>query len=321
MRVLGHDDTVRCLPMAGCIEAMAAALAGLARGDAHNPLRLRATSERAHNRLVMMPALRFAEPRLWGLKAIVVTPENPARRGIDSHQGVVLVHDGDSGRLLGLVDARAITAIRTAAVSAVATRALARPDARRVTILGCGVQGIAHIAAMRAVVADADVVVCSRDAAKAERVAAAHGVRADADLAAAVRRAEIVCTVTSAKEPILDAAWLADGVHVNAVGSSIPTVRELDPKAVRACTLFVDRRESALNEAGEIVQAIAAGELDASHVRAELGEVLAGTAAGRSSATEKTLFKSLGLAVEDLAAAELALANAAREGVGVEVDL
>ena len=232
----------------------------------------------------------------------------------------MLLHDGDSGVLLGIVNAAALTAIRTAAVSAVATRALAAAGARRVAIVGSGIQADAHVAAMRCVLPEATIVVASRDPANACRLAERHGVQWASTVEAALRDAQVVCTTTDASLPVLRLEWLAPGCHINAVGTSIPTVRELDSRTVAACSVFVDRRESGVAEAGEIVQAIAEGAITAAHMKAELGEVLAGLHPGRETRGERTLFKSLGLAVEDLVSAELACRNAEKMGLGTHID-
>jgi ornithine cyclodeaminase/alanine dehydrogenase-like protein (mu-crystallin family) len=248
-----------------------------------------------------MPAHRSGDESTWSLKEIVIAPGNPAR-GLDTHQGAVLLHDGETGELRAMLNASPITEIRTAAVSAVATRALARPGARTVAILGAGAQARSHAEAMRTALGDVEVRSWSRrDGGTAEAV---------------LRGADVVCTCTSAHEPILRREWLAPGTHVNAVGASLPTVRELDTETMVASSLFVDRRESTLNESGDLLLA----GLGEEHIRAELGEVLTGTHPGRTDAEELTVFKSLGLAVEDLAAAELIVRKAREGGAGTEVD-
>jgi ornithine cyclodeaminase len=213
------------------------------------------------------------------------------------------------------MNAGAITAIRTAAVSGVATRLLAREDAKTLAILGAGIQGKSHLEAMQAVRDFDRVVVWSRTPGKIA------GVEEAPTAAEAVRDADVVVTATYAAEPILERAWLKPGVHINAVGSSIPTTRELDSATIRDAALFVDRRESTLNEAGDFLIPQREGAIGPEHIRAELGELLIGSAEGRRSDDELTVFKSLGLAVEDLAAAEYVLTRAEEEEEGVVVSL
>jgi ornithine cyclodeaminase/alanine dehydrogenase-like protein (mu-crystallin family) len=300
--VLSDADVRALLPMGECIDAMDEVLRALARDELHQPLRFITHPPDAERLMGFMPAYRGGERPVWSLKEIVITPDNPAARGLDAHQGGVLLHDGETGELRALLNASAITEIRTAAVSAVATRALARPDARVVAIVGAGVQARSHSEAMRAVLPAAEILGWSRrDGGTAEEV---------------VRGADVVCTCTSSREPVLRREWLALGAHVNAVGSSVPTARELDADTVAASRLFVDRRESAVNEAGDLLLAGFGEE----KIAAELGEVLIGTHPGRSAADELTVFKSLGLAVEDLAAAELVVRKARDQDVGTEVE-
>jgi len=298
--VLSEHDVRGLLPMDECIEAMDGVLRSLTRGELHQPLRFLTRPPNAESLMGFMPAYRSAQGSVWSLKEIVIAPGNPAR-GLDAHQGAVLLHDGETGELRALLNASPITEIRTAAVSAVATRALARSDARVVAILGAGVQARSHADAMRAVLDDVEIRTWSRgDDGTAENV---------------LRGADVVCTCTSAREPILRREWLAAGTHVNAVGSSLPTTRELDTETMTASRLFVDRRESTLNEAGDLLLA----GLGEEHIQAELGEVLTGAHPGRADGAELTVFKSLGLAVEDLAAAELIVRKAREQGAGTEV--
>jgi ornithine cyclodeaminase len=256
---------------------------------------------------------------MWALKEIVVTPDNPTR-GLDAHQGGVLLHDGVTGELVALLNASPITAIRTAAVSAVATRALARADAKRVAIIGAGVQARSHVHAMRAVLDDPEIRIYARRSDAAEALASEVGALAAPSPDAALFGAEVVCTTTSAREPVVEHRWLAPGAHVNAVGSSIPTTRELDSETMSKASLFVDRRESTLNEAGDYLIPAAEGVFGPEHIKAELGEVVAGLAPGRTDEEELTVFKSLGIAIEDLAAADLVVRRAREQGVGAEVD-
>jgi ornithine cyclodeaminase/alanine dehydrogenase-like protein (mu-crystallin family) len=299
--VLNEHDVRALLPMSECIEAMDGVLRSLARGELYQPLRFVTRPPNAETLMGFMPARRGGESSVWSLKEIVIAPGNPAR-GLDAHQGAVLLHDGETGKLRALLNASPITEIRTAAVSAVATRALARPDASVVAILGGGVQARSHGEAMRAVLGDAEIRTWSRrDGGTPEEV---------------LRGADVVCTCTSAREPILRRDWLSPGTHVNAVGASLPTARELDTETMAAASLFVDRRESTRNESGDLLLA----GLGEEHIRAEVGEVLVGAHPGRANPDELTVFKSLGLGVEDLAAAELIVRKAREQGAGSEVD-
>ena len=318
--VLSERDVRGLLDMASCIEAMTDVLASLARGELHLPLRSVVKPPGADGLFGLMPAYRGGSEPLWALKEIVIAPANPGR-GLDAHQGAVLLHDGETGQLTAIMNASPVTEIRTAAVSAVATRALARPDAERVAILGAGVQARAHVHALRAVLHDPEIRVWARNLEAAEELAGEVGAIVAPSVDAALFGAEVVCTTTSAREPIVEKRWLARGAHVNAVGACLPTIRELDTETVAHASLFTDRRESCLNEAGDYVLAATEGAVGPEHIRAELGEVLAGMHPGREHEDELTVFESLGIAVEDLAAAELVARRARERGAGVEVEL
>ncbi len=316
--VLSEHDVRRLLDMESCIEAMSEVLASLARGELYQPLRFVVRPTGAAGLLGLMPAHRRGSAPAYALKEIVISPGNPAR-GLDAHQGAVLLHDGETGELVAALNASPVTATRTAAVSAVATRALAKPGAERVAILGAGVQARAHVDAMRAVLDDPEIRIWARRLEEAEKLAAETGAVVAPSQDAALFGAEVVCTTTTASEPIIEHRWLAPGAHVNAVGSSIPTARELDTETMAKASLFVDRRESTLNEAGDYLLAAAEGAFGPEQIKAELGEVLAGMHPGREHEDELTVFKSLGIAVEDLAAAELVVRRAREQGVGTEV--
>jgi ornithine cyclodeaminase len=318
MLVLSDTDVRAVLDMPSCIEAMERALAALQREELHMPLRFVLRPPGSTRLMGFMPAHRAGERELFTLKEIVIVPDNPTR-ALDPHQGAVLVHDGETGRLEALLNASAVTEIRTAAVSAVATKLLARPDARIVAVLGAGVQARSHVEAMRAVLPDAEVRIWSRTPDRAAALADDVGAAVAPTAEAALAGADVVCTTTSAREPVVRREWLPPGAHVNAVGSSVPTARELDAATVAAAALFADRRESLFNEGGDYLFAVREAGIGPEHVRAELGELLAGSGEGRRSEEELTVFKSLGLAVEDLAAAELCLERAAARGLGTEV--
>ena len=318
MIVLNERDVRELLDMESCVEAMTDVLASLARGELHQPLRSVARPPDAPGFIGLMPAHRGGATPAYALKEIVVTPDNPTR-GLDAHQGAVLLHDGRTGELVAIMNASPVTEIRTAAVSAVATRVLARPGAGRVAILGAGVQARAHVHAMRAVLDDPEIRIWARRLEAAEELSGQVGATVALSVDAALFGAEVVCTTTSASEPVVERRWLARGSHVNAVGAFGPN-RELDTETMVGASLFVDRRESALNEGGDYGLAAADGSIGAGHIKAELGEVLAGMHPGREHEDELTVFKSYGIGVEDLAAAELVVRRARERGVGVEVD-
>ena len=308
-RILDEGQVRQLLPMDECIDVMADALASLARGEMHNPLRFVVRPPGEPSLLGLMPAHRGGDAKVWGLKTVAIFPGNSAR-GLDSHQGFVALFDGETGETRAIMNAGAITAVRTAAVSGVATRLLARSDAKTLALIGAGIQGHSHLDAMRAVREWDRVVVYSRTPGKLP------GIEDAASAEDAVRDADVICTTTNAAEPILKREWLKPGVHINAVGSSIPTTRELDTETMRDASLFVDRRESTINESGDFRLA----ELPPEHIRGEIGDLLLG-APGRTSDDEITVFKSLGLAIEDLAAAEHVLRRAEAENVGSVVSL
>jgi ornithine cyclodeaminase len=323
--ILDHDDIDALLPMGACIAAMVDAFRASAQGGALLPLRTVAPLPYGAGWLGVMPST-LADPPLAGVKAITVVPANSSTP-LDSHQGVVLLFEAERGQLLAVLDASRITAIRTAAVSALATNLLARPDAGDLAILGAGTQAAAHLRAMAAVRALRRVRVWNRDAGRAAEFArkcSVHSpvpIEAISDARAAVRGADIVCTVTASRDPVLRGEWLSDGAHLNAVGACRPTHRELDSAAVARARVFVDRREAALAEAGDLLIPIAERAIGPDHVAAELGDVLTGVAAGRRSAEEVTLFKSLGLAIQDLVAAHAVHRNALAAGRGVRVSI
>ncbi len=329
VRVLSAEDVAKLLPMRDCIQVMRDALASLARGKALVPLRMVMRMPDASGFLGLMPGHIQADggrDGALGMKAVSVFPGN-ARRGIDTHQGAVLLFEADTGRLSALMDGATITAIRTAAVSGVATDLLARKDAAELAILGAGVQARTHLEAIAAVRPIRYVRIWSRNQEHAASLVKETAGRFGASIEfvpgaeAAVRGADVVATVTASPEPILQRGWLKEGVHINAVGSSIPTTREIDTATMAAVRLFVDRRESAVNEAGDILIPMREGAFTADHIQAELGEVIIGQDPGRRSAVELTLFKSLGLAVEDVASAAFILKRAQQTGMGQTVKM
>jgi ornithine cyclodeaminase/alanine dehydrogenase-like protein (mu-crystallin family) len=329
--ILGAHEVHGLLAYDECADAMRGALGALARGEVYQPLRTVIRPPGADGLMGLMPAYRHDAPgaagaeAALGVKAICVFPGNPAA-GLDPHQGVVLLCSARTGEPLAVVNASAITEIRTAAVSVVATELLARPDAAELAIIGTGGQARAHLLAMAAARPLTGIRVAGRDPVKALRFAEDMNARVAPPVTAcgsaeeAVAGASIIVTVTSSAEPVLRRGWLAPGAHINAVGACLPRARELDTGTVADAALFADSRESVTSEAGDFLLAQADGAIGPDHVRAEIGEVLAGTAAGRGGDEEITVFESLGLAIEDLAASALAYRKAAAVGAGSWVE-
>jgi ornithine cyclodeaminase/alanine dehydrogenase-like protein (mu-crystallin family) len=324
LRILSGADVRRLASMAEAIELMARTMIAVSAGEAINPLRSVTALPGGKGRLGLMPgALPDAG---FGLKALSLFPENPAA-GLSSHLGLILLFEREHGRPVAIVDAAEATAIRTAAVSGMATRLLAREGAADLAILGSGEQAASHLEAMAQARPLRRVRVWSRTSAHAEEFAAReakrHGLRIEVapSVEAAVRGADLICTVTGAREPILRGASVAPGAHVNAVGASTPGAAEVDGDLVRAARFFVDFRPSAEAEAGEYLMARAAGVIGPDHIAGEIGEVAAGEKPGRRSDEEITLFKSLGIAAEDVAFARFLLDRAEAQGVGQIVEI
>jgi alanine dehydrogenase len=322
--VLDRDAVHRLLPMADCIPAMESALAELARGEAEVPVRLVLHAGPGTGDVALMPA-ELRSSNALGYKVVTVFP-GARDQGEATHQALVALLQPDTGRLLAFLDGTAITTLRTAAVSAVATRYLARTDARVLTILGSGVQAEAHIASIPRVRDLDEIRIWARRPEEAQRIAASHAafaplVRAIADARDAVEGADIIVTATTAVEPILAREWVSPGSHINAVGSCVPTARELDARTVAAARLIVDDRRAALVEAGDLLLAIAEGAITAEHIAGELGDVLLGRIPGRTRPDEVTVFESLGLGIEDVAAAHLVYRRAVDRDVGVAIRL
>jgi alanine dehydrogenase len=324
---LGPEEVERLLPMGECIALMERALRDLAVGAAVQPLRSVMRLDGRPGLLGLMPGQVQVpvDGSVAGIKVVSIFPGN-RERGDESHFGAVLLFETETGRPIAHLDAAAITAIRTAAVSALATRLLARDDAGELALLGAGVQARSHLAALREVRELRRVRVWSRRPESARRFAAEEGARhglpveASPSVAAAVAGADLVCTVTASREPVLAGEWLSPGVHVNAVGSSAAAARELDSAAVARARLFVDRRESTVNESGDFLFPLREGVIAEDHIQGEIGDLLLGRIPGRRSASEITLFKSLGLAVEDLAAAHHVYRQAVAQGRGLRLD-
>jgi ornithine cyclodeaminase len=323
--ILNSAQIRELLRMEDCIELMADALSALARGEVFQPLRTITRPPEARGLLGLMPAYRAGEDGAFGLKAICVFPGNPAQ-GKDAHQGAVMLFSRETGELLALMNASEITAIRTAAVSAVATRLLAREDAESLAIIGAGVQARTHLTALACVRSIKRARVACRNFEHAQQLAnemqtkisfPIEPVRTNEE---AVRDADLIVAATSSLEPVINKDWISPGAHVNAIGTHSPSSREVDSATMGVARIFVDRRESALNEAGDYLLAAEEGVVTPHSIVAEIGELLLGTKTGRNSERDITLFKSLGLAIEDVACADYLYKKASATNFGAYVN-
>jgi len=323
IRILRGEDVKALLTMEACIDLMQTTMIAVSEGRARLPLRSLLSVSNGGAMGNMSGYL--AQPECFGVKLVSMFPGNVAA-GYSSHLGLVLLFEPEHGRPVALLDAAEITAIRTAAVSGLATRLLARQDAGDLAILGAGEQARSHLEAMLAVRPIRRVRVWSRTPENAEAFAAAesarHGLTIEvlADPRDAVAGADIICTVSKAREPILLGDWIAPGAHLNVVGSSIAQAAEIDTDTVVKSRFFVDYRDSTINEAGEYLRALKAGAITADHILGEIGEVANGTKIGRRGPGDITLYKSLGVAAEDLASAHYILEQARAKGVGQTVE-
>ena len=323
--ILSHAEVSELLPLKECIPLMREAFIANASGKVHLPLRSIIRPPQAKGVLGLMPSYVSGEPAAYGLKAVTVFPGNVAI-GKDAHQGAVLLFSGATGELQAVMNASAITAIRTAAATAVATDLLARRDVDHLAILGSGVQARIHLLAMAEVRELKHCRIASRHFEHAQKFAdemnheVSFPVEPVRTVEEALEDADLIVTTTTTREPIVKREWIKPGTHLNLVGSCVPTAREVDGETMAAASLFVDSRESAFNEAGDYILAAQEGLIGPEHIRAELGELLIGAKPGRSSAEEITCFKSLGISVEDLFAADYLYQKAERLKVGTWVE-
>jgi ornithine cyclodeaminase len=302
MITIDSDELLELLPIADCVAAIDKVMREVSVGRANLPLRsLMAIGE--GRRMGVMPGA-LAEPAVHGMKLLSLYAQHAPDRS--SHQGVMVLFDSVSGAPLAAIEAGTLTALRTAAASAVATRVLARPKSRTLALIGCGEQASWHLKTFAATFKLAEVRIWGRTDAHAERFAREHEAVMPLKLASSIEQAidgaDIICTVTASATPILRGEWLKAGQHVNAVGASTADSAELDDEAVRRARFFVDYRLSAEHQAGELLAAIRNGVVRADHVQGEIGEVLSGSRPGRTAADDITLYKSLGIAAQDLAA-------------------
>jgi ornithine cyclodeaminase/alanine dehydrogenase-like protein (mu-crystallin family) len=317
MRVLSDADVRGVLKPADLADAMERALVAYSAGQATQPQRLTLHFGPEHNWLGVMPA---SLDHALGAKLVAVVPSNAAR-GVTTHPAAIVLLEAQTGRLAALLDAAALTLLRTAAVSAVSVKHMARPDARKLAILGSGAQARAHLAAFCAIRVFDHVRAWSPTREHLDAFTGETGITATASARECVTGADVILLATSSGTPVVDGDWVAPGAHIVSVGAYQPSMREMDPALLARARLIVDSRAGALAESGDVIQGIREGWFNEQHIAGELGEVVAGSIPGRTSADQVTVFKSLGMAVEDLAAASLVFERAKELGMGVEVAL
>lgn len=325
MRLITASQVESLLDPALCIEALRAAMITVSQDGAEMPIRTFMPVRGSDGRMAIMPGA-LQNPWCFGIKLVAKYPRE-ADSPYGTHEGMVILFDAELGLPVAIMEGATLTGIRTAAASALATDLLAREDARRLLVVGCGEQARRHVTALRAVRNFDEILIWGRSADRARALAGqlsesegtTVGVAADLQVAAAT--ADVITTVTSAREPVLSGDWVSPGTHVNLVGSAVPTNREVDRALVTRARYYVDYRPAALAAASELLEALQAGALEETHIVAEIGEVAGGSADGRRDQDEITLYKSLGIAAQDLAAAHAVYTQALNDGVGAEIDL
>lgn len=325
MKIITESEVEKHLSTPECIEAMRAAMIAVSKGDVHLPIRQFMPIDGAPGKMAIMPGV-IGEPHCFGIKLVCKYDREPSSP-YGTHVGMVLVFDAKKGLPLAMIEGSSLTAIRTAAASALATDLLARKDASRLLVIGCGEQAHRHIHSMRAVRDLKSVAVWGRNkertAAFAQEASQSEGLSATvaSSLEDAVADADLICTTTSSKDPILKGDWLTPGTHVNLVGSAIPTTAEADEACVVRSKFFVDYRPAAMAAAGEFLRALETGAVTENHIAAEIGEVAMGGKPGRENDEEITLYKSLGVSAQDLAAAHILYEKADKNGFGLSVEM
>ena len=328
MLVLNAAAVRRALPMKSAVDAMKQAFADFTSGRATVPPRIHMKIEPHDGDTLVMPAfVNGSRGEALTVKIVSLFGSN-VDRGLPLIQAVVVAFEADTGRPVAILDGAEITAIRTAAASGAATDLLARPASRSLAILGAGVQARSHIRAVGSVRAIENVRIFSRTRSKVFELIA--DMESDETMSCrfeaadsprdAVNNADIVCSTTTSSTPVFEDADLSDGVHINAVGSYKPAVREIPGETVCRARIVVDSREAAWEEAGDLIQPLQAGQITREHIHAELGELVLGNKPARTSLDQTTLFKSVGLAVQDAAAAQVAISNAKEDGIGQTID-
>ncbi len=326
IRLLSASDVVRALPMVEAIEGVKQAFARLSLGQATVPLRSRIDVPGKGATLVMPGYLQEGE--MIAVKTVSVFPEN-TQRGLPAIHALVTVIDSNTGEPVALLEGGSLTAIRTGAASGVATDLLARQDAQSVAIFGSGVQARTQLEAVCTVREIKKVRVFSINPDEALQFASEMSgmgpipgdITVVDNAGDAILDADIICTATTSSKPVFDGALLQPGTHINGIGSFIPTMQEVDTETVKKAQVFVDSRPAVWEEAGDLIIPLQNGEISEEHIHAELGEVVTGRRTGRESAEQITFFKSVGVAVQDVAAATIALKNALAYDLGATINL
>ncbi len=328
MLILTADDVRLALPMREVIEAMKRAYASLSDGKADAPLRTRLPIPPHNGLALFMPAyVQTNESEALAVKIVSIHPENPPK-GLPYIHAAVLVLQAETGRAVALLEGGSLTAIRTGAGSGAAMDILARKDSRVAAIFGAGVQGRTQLEAACAVRNIRSAWIYDANRASAEKFAAEMAGRGNVPMdlrvaespAQAVREADIICTATTSTSPVFADADVKSGAHISAIGSYTPEMQEVPAETVARAIVVVDSRSATLAETGDLLKPMQAGLFGESHIHAELGEIVAGRKTGRTSETEITYFKSVGIAVQDAMAAQLALQNAETLGLGQKVN-
>jgi ornithine cyclodeaminase/alanine dehydrogenase-like protein (mu-crystallin family) len=325
MLVLSEKAIRTLIDVEELTDALARAHVQFSTGHAVMPVRQVTPLAEIGGRITSMPAY-LASDRALGMKVVTYFKDNP-KHGLPAILAAIHLYSVETGKLAAILDGTYLTAIRTACASAMATKALAHPESPVLGILGAGVQARAHIETLSKVRRLAKIKIYSPSGKSARTLkqelepAMKIPIEAAPSAEAAVRDSDLVVTATTAATPIIERAWLKPGAHVNAIGSHRPDLRELDGATLKAARLVVDSRDAIMTECGDVLLAIKEGAIDASHVSTEIGEVLAGQKPGRTNAAEITIYKSVGVAIQDVAAAALVYGKAVEARIGTEVEL
>jgi len=327
MLILNKEAVNKSLSHAECVEILADTMKTVSKREVIMPLRQFISIPETQGKFTMMPGY-LGDPRCFGVKLVAKYP--PKEGSGSSHIGAVMVFDADTGQPQAMFDGGELTAIRTSSASALATKALAREDSKTLTLLGCGDEARHHVQAILAVRPLTDIIVWGRstdrvqkfvdDCYKESIVPLSVNIKVEPDAETAVGQADIVCTVTASTQPILKGAWLKSGTHINLVGAAVRNSSEADNDVVERSRFYIDYRDSAMVQAGELLNAIDAGVIDENHIVGEIGDLLMGHCEGRRNSDEITVYKSLGVSAQDLAAGIRAYENAQRDSIGTFVE-